>query len=239
MVGFSSWIQRNWRDAQTPMRKEVSAQRRSASTVGGSEVDAANKREAEKKNATSAAMSAAQTTKKDAWRWRSASRRYAAARPTAKTANTGSAPPPKVEQEGRRGRERGRDAPVVREGRRPGGQRLRSARPLVGPGGRGREGGERLRGGGGVAAVVVRRGGPPRRAGGEGRGGERRGDEEAAVAMAGSGGIHGGGAPGARDIGFCEVARVWEEASAGEEEDNDGGDAEEAERDGEIWSGIK
>jgi hypothetical protein len=92
MVGFSSWIQRNWSDAQTPMRKDVSAQRRSASTVSGTEADAADESEAEKKNATSAAMSAAQTVKKAPCRCRSASRRYAAARPTARTANTGSPP---------------------------------------------------------------------------------------------------------------------------------------------------
>lgn len=108
--------------------------------------------------------------------------------------------PPEVEQERRRGGQRGRHPRVVRERRlRRGGQRPRGARApgcsasaAAGPGGRrGREGEERLRRGGGVAAVVVRGGGAGGGAGGEGRGGERRGDEEAAVARAGSGGIHG------------------------------------------------
>lgn len=92
IVGFSSWIQRNWRDAHTPMRKEVSAQRSSASSVRGSVAEAAEERDAEKKNATSAASSAAQTVKKAACRSRSASRRYAAASPTARTAKTGMPP---------------------------------------------------------------------------------------------------------------------------------------------------
>lgn len=92
IVGFSSWIRRNCSDAQTPMRKEVSAQRSSARTVSGSEAAAADDREAEKKKATSAASSAAQTVKKEPWRSWSASRRYAAARPMARTAKTGSPP---------------------------------------------------------------------------------------------------------------------------------------------------
>jgi len=92
MVGFSSWIQRNWRDAQTPMMKEVSAQRSNARTVSGSEAAAAEERDAEKKNATSAASSAAHTVKKAPCRSRSASRRYAPASPTVRTANTGSPP---------------------------------------------------------------------------------------------------------------------------------------------------
>jgi hypothetical protein len=75
MVGFSSWIHRNCSDAQTPMRKEVSAQRSSARTVKGSDVAAAEEREAEKKKATSAASSAAQTVKKAPCRSWSASRR--------------------------------------------------------------------------------------------------------------------------------------------------------------------
>jgi hypothetical protein len=75
MVGFSSWIHRNCSDAHTPMRKEVSAQRRSARTVSGTEAAAADESEAEKKKATSAAISAAQTVKKAPWRSLSASRR--------------------------------------------------------------------------------------------------------------------------------------------------------------------
>jgi hypothetical protein len=74
------------------MRKEVSAQRSSARTVRGSETSAADERDAEKKNATSAASSAAHTVKKAPCRSRSASRRYAAASPTARTAKTGSPP---------------------------------------------------------------------------------------------------------------------------------------------------
>lgn len=58
------------------------------------------------------------------------------------------------------------------------------------------------------------------------------------MARAGSGGIHGGVVGrGGGDLGFCEVARVWEEASAGEEEDD--GDAEEAERSATGRSGAE
>ena len=92
MVGFSSWIHRNCSDAHTPMRKEVSAHRSSARTVSGREAAAADEREAEKKKATSAASSAAHMVKKAPWRSWSASRRYAAARPMARTAKTGSPP---------------------------------------------------------------------------------------------------------------------------------------------------
>lgn len=119
--------------------------------------------------------------------------------------------PAEVEEEGRSGDQRGREARVVGERRARGGGRGRrrgaagpraAARGGAGPvgaGGGGGEGNEGLRGGGGVAALVVvlRRGvrgrGLRGGAGGEGRGGKRRRDEEAALAGRGSGGVHAGG----------------------------------------------